>query len=313
MDKKLVYIVFALSILVIVISVIAVLKIKTLEESTPRRIIVELERGHREFIPKVPEEMDFCGEKVPLNVLDVFERMERELLVNVHWSSATILYLKRANRWFPIIESILGKNKIPNDFKYLAVIESGLTNAVSPAGAVGFWQFMAPAAKKYGLDVTKEIDERYHIEKSTEAACKYLKEAYSKYGNWTMAAASYNYGINGIDKQMERQLSNNYYSLYLVEETSRFIFRLLAIKEIFKDPPKYGFQLNEDELYPPIETRTITVKTAIKDLAIFAKRHGVNYKVLKIFNPWLRNNFLPNKNKKTYDIVIPKESEIQIL
>jgi hypothetical protein len=313
MDKKIIYIIASLFTLVIIISVITFLKINSLEELTPRKIIVELENSHREFIPKVPEELDFCGEKVPLKDLDVFERMERELLVNVHWSSATILYLKRASRWFPIIEPILEKNKVPNDFKYLAVIESGLTNAISPAGAVGFWQFMIPSAKKYGLEVTKEVDERYHVEKSTEAACKYLKEAYSKYGNWTMAAASYNYGINGIDKQMERQLSNNYYSLYLVEETNRFIFRLLAIKEIFKDPFKYGFYLSDDELYKPFKTEIITIKTEIKDLAIFAQKHGINYKVLKIFNPWLRNNFLPNKNKKTYHIVIPKDGEIEIL
>jgi hypothetical protein len=313
MNKKIIYILAALSILITVAVVLVVIKISSIEKMTPQEVIVHLQKDHREFIPQVPSKMDFCGEEVPLNDFDVYERMERELLVNVHWSSATILYLKRANRWFPIIEPILKRNGIPNDFKYLAIIESGLTNAVSPAGAAGFWQFMAPVAKQYGLEVYDKIDERYNLEKATQATCRYLKEAFAKYGSWTMAAASYNFGMNGIDKQIGRQRSRNYYNLYLVEETSRFVFRLLAIKEIFSDPYKYGFNIDETELYKAIETKEIIIKKEIKDLALFAKENGINYKIIKIFNPWIKDNFLPNPNKKAYSIKIPIDGEIEIL
>lgn len=278
------------------------------------QVIVKTEPPeYKIFVPKVPDDLEFCGEKVPLLDFDVYERMEREILVNANWLSATTLYLKRANRWFPIIEPILKRNGIPNDFKYLSVIESGLSNTVSTTGASGFWQFMEPAAKKYGLEISKEIDERYNIEKSTQAACEYLKDAYRKYGSWTMAAASYNFGMNGIDKQIERQKEKNYYNLFLVEETNRFVFRLLAIKEIFKNPKQYGFDIKEDELYKKIDTENLTVKKEIKDLAAFAKENGINYKFLKIFNPWLRSNNLPNKSRKTYIIKIPEPGEIEII
>ncbi len=313
--KKKILIVFGISVIVILCSLSIVMSYLAFKERKHvQQVIVKTEPPeYKIFIPKIPEELDFCGEKVPLLDFDVYERMERELLVNAHWESATILYLKRANRWLPIIEPILERNGIPNDFKYLAVIESGLSNAVSPAGAVGFWQFMEPAAKKYGLEITKEIDERYNLEKSTLAACKFLKDAYNKYGSWTMAAASYNFGMNGIDKQIDKQKTLNYYNLYLVEETNRFVFRLLAMKEIFKDPKYYGFDLKEDELYKKIDTREVVVKKEIKDLAAFAKEYGINYKFLKIFNPWLRNNTLPNKSKKAYVIKIPDTSDIEVI
>ncbi len=313
MDKKILYIIAALAILITVTAVVVVQKISTITNHTPQEIIVHLNNEHRVFNPPVPQTIDFCGEKVPLNDFDVNERMERELLVNVHWSSATILYLKRANRWFPVIEPILKSNGIPNDFKYLAVIESGLTNVVSPAGAAGFWQLMPQVARNYGLEVNDKVDERYNLEKATQAACKYLKEAHSKYGNWTMAAASYNFGMNGIDKQIGRQKSRSYYNLFLVEETNRFVFRLLAIKEIFTDPWKYGFTLNEEDLYKPIKTNKVAVKKELKDLALFAMEEGINYKILKIFNPWLRDNILPNPGRKTYYIEIPEDGEIEIL
>lgn len=313
MDKKIIYILVALGILITTTAVFVTLKISSIEKKTPQEIIVHLEKDHREFLPQVPSKLDFCGEDVPLKDFDVYERMERELLVNVHWSSATILYFKRANRWFPLIEPILEKHGIPNDFKYLAVIESGLTNAVSPAGAAGFWQFMAPVAKQYGLEVNEKIDERFNLEKATNAACKYLKEAFSKYGSWTMAAASYNFGMNGIDRQIGRQRSRNYYNLYLVEETSRFVFRLIAIKEIFSNPFKYGFDIDESELYKSFETEEIVVNKEIKDLALFAKEKGINYKIIKIFNPWIRDNFLPNPSRKVYSLKIPVDGEIEIL
>lgn len=281
------------------------------ERNKPQEVIIKTEPSeYKVFIPKVPDTLDFCGEEVPSNDIDVRERVERELLVNAHWYSAAILYLKRANRWFPVIEPILMKHGIPDDFKYMAVIESGLTNAVSPAGAAGFWQLMEPAAKKYGLEVTKEVDERFNVEKATEAACKYLNDAYSKYGNWTLAAASYNYGLNGVDRQIMRQKTNNYYNLYLNLETYRFIARILAIKEIFEEPKKYGFDLKTEELYPPIETEEKVVNSKIKDLADFAADNGINYKILKLMNPWLRDNYLPNNFKKRYVIKIPKDVDL---
>lgn len=276
-----------------------------------QQVVVKVEPSeYKVFIPEVPSKLDFCGEKVPLNDLEVKERVERELLVNAYWHSSTILALKRANRWFPVIEPILKKYGIPEDFKFLAVIESGLSNAVSSAGAAGFWQLMEASAKKYGLEVTREVDERFHVEKSTEAACKYLREAYSKYKNWTLTAASYNYGLNGIDLQINRQKTKNYYNLYLNVETFRFIARILTMKEIFSNPKKYGYYLEEDKLYKPIETEEIVVKTPINDIADFAKKHGTNYKVLKLLNPWLRDNYLPNKSRKVYLIKIPKDDEI---
>jgi len=274
-------------------------------------IITENER--RIYTPPIPDELDFCGEKVPMEDFDVRERIEREFLVNTYWHSASLLYLKRANRWFPIIEPILKKNGIPDDFKYMAVAESGLINSVSPDGASGFWQFMESAAKRYGLEVSGVVDERYNVEKSTQAACDYLKEAKAKLGNWTLAGASYNYGVTGITKQMQRQNSRNYYNLYLNDETYRFVARIVALKEIFKDPKKYGFYFIEEELYPRIETSEIKVNYPIKDLMKFAAQNEINYKLLKIFNPWLRDNFLPNKAKKTYTIKIPKPGEIKIV
>jgi len=312
MDKKVYYIIALIAVLITVSTVIVVNKISSLQNRTPQEIIVHLNNEHRVFIPSIPSELEFCNEKVPISNFEVKERMERELLVNVHWSSATILSLKRANRWFPIIESILKENGVPNDFKYLAVIESGLTNAFSPAGAAGFLQLMPNVARKYGLEVNDKIDERFNLEKATRAACKYLKEAHSKYGNWTLAAASYNFGMNGIDKQIGRQKSRSYYNLFLVEETDRFVFRILAIKEIFSDPWKYGFALTEEELYKPIKTKKVIVKKEIKDLASFAVEQGINYKILKIFNPWLRDNTLPNPSNKTYYIEIPEDNEVEV-
>lgn len=312
MDKKVLYILALLAILITISSVLVVYKVSSIQNHTPQEIIVHLNNEHRVFIPLIPQDIEFCGEKVPLNDFDVSERMEREFLVNVHWSSATILTLKRAKRWFPIIEPILNSNGIPNDFKYLAVIESSLSNVVSPAGAAGFWQLMPQVAKNYGLEVNDFVDERYNLVKSTIAACKYIKEAYSRYRNWTMAAASYNFGMNGIDKQIGKQKSRSYYNLFLVEETNRFIFRLLSIKEIFSDPWKYGFTLNEEDLYKPIKTRQVTVNKEIKDLASFAIEQGINYKILKIFNPWLRNNLLPKSAGKIYYIEIPEGGEIEI-
>lgn len=254
-----------------------------------------------------PTTTDFAGETAPLHVVDVRERLDRELLINANLHSTTTLILKRANRAFPVIEPILQKYGIPDDFKYLAVIESGLVNAVSSAGARGVWQFMPETAKEKGMEVNDFVDERYHLEKSTEAACKYLLAAKNKFGSWTMAAASYNGGMNGVNKKIEEQQVTNYYDLALTEETSRYVFRILALKEIMKNPGKYGFNIYPTDLYSPIPTKKVEVDSTITDLASFAKTQGINYKILKIHNPWLRDKKLVNPSKKKYEIEIPTE------
>ena len=218
---------------------------------------------------------------------------------------------KRAYRWFPIIEPILKQHKIPPDFKYIALIESGFINKVSPAGAEGFWQFIKETGIKYGLEINEEVDERYNIEKATEAACAFFNEAHKKYNSWTMAAASYNRGINGIDKQIDKQRVSNYYDLLLNEESSRYVFRILAMKIIMSHPTQYGFYLRKKDLYPPIPTKVVMVDSTIHDLTTFAMKHKINYKILKEFNPWLTEGSLKNKEKKTYKIIIPKEEYLR--
>ena len=249
--------------------------------------------------------MDFSGEEVPTFMADVQERLDKEMITNMNYHTNTTLVIKRANKVFPIIEPILKKYGVPDDFKYLAVIESSLVNAVSPAGARGVWQFMPATAKEKGMEVSDEVDERYHLEKSTEAACKYLLVAKEKFGSWTLAAASYNGGMNGISKKMEEQQVDNYYDLLLTEETSRYVFRILALKEIMKNSDKYGFKIPNEALYYAIPTKKIVIDTTITDLAKFAKTQGVNYKILKIHNPWLRDKKLTVTTGKKYEIEIP--------
>lgn len=271
---------------------------------------VSVENAEKEPVVKenyFPAEVDFAGEKAPLNVADVRERFDRELLVNANLHATTQLIIKRANRVFPVIEPILQRYGVPDDFKYLAVIESGLVNAVSPAGARGVWQFMPETGKERGLEVNDLVDERYHLEKSTEAACKYLLDAKAKFGSWTLAAASYNGGFNGVNKQITFQGVDNYYDLLLTEETSRYVFRILALKEIMKNPAMYNFNLQPHELYPVIPVKTVEVTTSIPDLAAFAKEQGINYKILKIHNPWLRDRSLTVKPGKAYTVEIPLE------
>lgn len=270
-------------------------------------------QNYKIVTPKIPEKANFCGEIVPTYNFEVYERLEREFIVNTYWHSLTILTIKRANRWFPVIEPILKKNNIPDDFKYLCVTESTLLHLTSPANAVGFWQFIQSAANRYNLEVNTEVDERYHVEKSTEAACKYLQEAYDKYGSWTMAAASYNMGLTGIDEQLERQQTNNYYNLVLGEETSRYILRVIATKIMMNNPREYGFDIKEDELYKPFESYTVTVDSSVASWAKFAKSYGLNYKILKLYNPWLRENYLTNSKKKVYQIKLPVEGSIEVI
>ena len=254
----------------------------------------------------IPEKISFAGEEVPLDDPDVLERLDRELLVNTYWQSNSLLIIKRANKYFPVIEPILKEHGVPDDFKYLAVIESGLTNAVSPAGARGFWQILKGTAQEYGLEVNDNVDERYHLEKATEAACKYLKKSKERFGSWTMAAAAYNAGQFGMHKQLERQQVESYYDVLLGEETGRYVFRILALKEILSDPAKYGFKFDEDHLYQNIPTTKLPVDTAVTNFADFAKQYDINYKILKIHNPWLREAHLNNKSGKHYFIEIPE-------
>jgi len=255
----------------------------------------------------LPTEIDFAGEAAPLTIVDVRERLDREMIINTNLHSSTTLIFKRASRAFPVIEPILKKYGVPDDFKYLAVIESGLVNAVSPAGARGVWQFMPETAKEKGMEVNDFVDERYDLEKSTEAACRYLLEAKNKFGNWTLAAASYNGGMFGINRQLESQQVTDYYDVLLTEETSRYVFRILALKEIMQNPAKYGFDIPKDQLYYPIEIKKIEIDTPITNLSSFAKGMGINYKILKLHNPWLRDKKLDNKSNKKYILEIPTE------
>ncbi len=253
----------------------------------------------------LPDTLFVFGEEIPLDIFYVKEALDRELSVNTYWHSSTLQLIKKSYRWFPLFDSILSANNIPSDFKYLAVIESGLSNVVSPANATGFWQFLKGTAKEYGLEVNKEVDERYNVEKSTEAACHYFNKSYKKFGNWTMVAAAYNAGNRGITKQLERQKAGSYYDLLLSDETSRYVYRIAAIKVIFENPELFGFYIDDKDIYLPISTHGIEIDEEVEDLADFGKQNGISYKLLKYFNPWLRQNYLKNKKKKTYIIKIP--------
>ncbi len=258
---------------------------------------------------EMPSSLDFAGEAVPLYNYDVRESLDREMLVNGYFHSRTLLLLKKSKRFFAVIEPILERYRIPDDFKYLAMVESDLDNVVSPAGATGVWQLLKSTAEQYGLEVNAEVDERYHLQKSTEAACKYLLESYEAYGSWTMAAASYNAGRKGIDAQIDKQRTSNYYDLLLNDETARYIYRVLAHKLIAENPENYGFHLEPGEFYPVIPTYEVTVDTAIANIADFAATRGINYKILKQLNPWIRQNFLPDRSQKVYTISLPQPGQ----
>ena len=256
---------------------------------------------------KLPENVTFANERVPLENFDTRESLEREILTSAYRHSSTILIIKRANRYLPVIEKILKENNIPDDFKYLVAAESEYSNMVSPAGATGFWQIMPETGKEEGMEINTVVDERYNLEKSTEFACDYFLRSYQKYGNWTLAAASYNGGRNGIDEQVGIQKQNNYYDLLLNEETARYIFRVIAYKLIITDPAKYGFNLTKDDLYPELDYYEVKVDSAIADFSVFAGKFGTNYKMLKFLNPWLRKPYLTPKPNKEYLIKIPSE------
>ena len=302
----------ALAIVTIIIIVITLQlnsEITTASETSEE----DFPQGYKITSPEIPNYLEFAGEKIPTENFEVFERMDREFLSNTYWHSATVLAIKRANRWFPVIEPILKKNNIPDDFKYLCVAESNLDNVISPAGATGFWQFMKPAGEKYGLEINSFIDERYNVEKSTEAACKYLNDSYEMFGSWTLSAASYNMGQDGVALQMERQKAKNYFNLVLNSETSRFVARIVSLKYILQYPERYGFDIKPEEKYKPLETYEIKLDSSVSDFADYAKSLGINYFILKMYNPWLRDNYLNNKSKQVYMIKLPTEGSIEII
>ncbi len=278
------------------------------EKSVAQEVLEEnLVNDYNVYAIPMPDNLNFAGELVPIDNPDIRERMDRELLVNTYWQSNGLLLFKRANKYFPIIEPILKEQGVPDDFKYLAVIESSLTQAVSPARATGFWQILKGTAKEYGLEVNQNVDERYHIEKSTEVACRYLKSAKEKFGSWTLAAAAYNAGRAGVNRQLERQDASSYYDLLLGEETGRYVFRIVAVKEILSNAKKYGFNFSQEDLYKHIPTFNVLVDEPIADFNEFAKVHDINYKILKLHNPWLRETHLNNNTGKEYLVKIPRE------
>ncbi len=264
-------------------------------------------KSYKVYALNIPDTVDFAGEKIPLFSPDLRERMDRELLVNTYWQSNTLLLIKRANKYFPQIERILEEEGIPDDFKYLTLVESGLQNVTSPSGAKGFWQIMKNTGLEMGLEINSNVDERYNLFLATKSASKYLKKAKNKFGTWTLAAASYNRGISGIQRNLNFQGAQNYYDLRLGSESSRYIFRILALKEILENPIKYGYVFDKNDLYNYVPVRYVLVDTPIINLSDFAKKLGINYKILKIHNSWLRQNHLNNRSRKKYNIEIPLE------
>ncbi len=299
--------------IVVLLSIMSIFSFSSKEHAENISVLNSLKEKYTIFaIPKPSSTIFFANERVPLENPDIWERYDKELLKNTYWQSNTLLLHKRAAKYFPVIEPILKKNNLPDDFKYLALIESGLENVTSPAGAKGFWQIMKSTAKEFNLEVNSEVDERYHIEKSSKAACDFLNSAKEKFGSWTLAAAAYNMGRSGLLKQMNRQKSYTYYDLLLNNETSRYVFRILAIKEIIENPKKYGFQFRTEDLYKNIPTYEVMVDTNISSWADFSKEYGINYKILKLHNPWLRENYLTNKLKKKYYIEIPQKGNYSL-
>ncbi|MEI6900912.1 MAG: lytic transglycosylase domain-containing protein [Bacteroidota bacterium] len=299
----------ALTTFTIIFSLIAVCVISCglFINSTPVAQPVEVVSRNYTSPVDIPPSLVFAGETISLSNFDIRESLDRELLVNSYFQSQTIMYLKKSKRYFNVIEPILKKNNIPDDFKYLSLAESGFQEKItSPAGASGLWQLMKKAATENGLEVSNEVDERYNMEKSTEAACKYLKNAYHLYGNWISVAASYNAGISGIKRQTELQDSKNYFDLLLNDETARYVYRILALKLILENPEKYGFKVAEGEKYPILNCKEIVLTGSVSNFAIFAHNQGINYKILKYFNPWLRQSYLKNPSRKSYLIKIPE-------
>lgn len=264
----------------------------------------QMNREYNIYTPRIPDTLTFAGEEVPLKNFDTYESLDYELLKIMFWHSESILYLKRKVETFAIVEPILKKNGVPLDFKYLMVAESGMTNVVSPAKAEGYWQFLKGTGIEYGLEINDEVDERYHLEKSTEAACKYLKDAQKYFGSWTLSAAAYNAGRQKIKSELDRQKVSSYYDLFLIKETARYVFRIIAYKVILNNPRDYGFEVRKNDFYRKPKTKIVQVDTAIPSLIDFAILYNTTYKNLKELNPWLRSDKLTNPNKKTYYIEV---------
>lgn len=276
------------------------------KESLPDSELIFNHIDHNTHDISLPETLEFCGESVPLDRFYVRESLERELLVNSYLHSSTLLLLKRTTRWFPVIEPIMQRNGLPEDFKYLAMIESALTNAVSPSKAVGFWQFLEGTGKDYGLEIDKEVDMRYNQELETVAACRYLKDSYKKFGSWTLSAAAFNAGNGKISRTIDEQQVNSYYDMLLSNETERYVYRILALKLITENPEQYGFRISDEGWYQPLQYTTVNVTESIPDLIQFAIDHGTTYKMLKYYNPWLRSKTLTISTGNSYEIKIPR-------
>ncbi|MDP4224637.1 MAG: lytic transglycosylase domain-containing protein [Bacteroidota bacterium] len=303
-DKRPAFVII-LIISLIVIAAVVNQSFKVLANKKPKGSASDTVSYNRSY--KIPDNVTFAGERMPLENFDTRESLERELIISAYRHSSTILIIKRAHRYFPVIEKILRDNNIPDDFKYLAAAESEYSNMVSPAGATGFWQIMAGTGKEAGMEINNIVDERYSIEKSTEFACDYFLKSFEKYGNWTLAAASYNGGRAALEEQMKIQKEDNYYNLLLADETARYIFRAVAYKLIINDPVGYGFDLDSSDLYPVLKYYDVKIDTAISDFSDFAKNHGTNYKLLKYLNPWLRKPYFTPQPGKEYIIKIPEE------
>lgn len=302
--RSLIYFLGGLMIGILVITAIALRKI---DSST---VAVEVSQEGRPqykwYPPILPTSIDFSGEEVPLDRWDVREKLDRELLTNSYLHGSQLLILKLSGRYFPVIEERLKANGVPDDFKFLCVAESSLQqNALSSVGAASFWQFMKDTGPRYGLEINDEVDERFNVVKATDAACKYFKEAYGKFGSWTAAAASYNGGQAGFAKQADFQQATNFYDLIFPDETNRYVYRILALKYILSHPHSFGLMIAPDDEYKPLKSRTVTVDKSIDNLTDFAKQNNSSYKMLKIFNPWLRAHKLTVKEGKKYDIAFP--------
>lgn len=305
-----------LSIIAIILSCIAIgghIFIFATQKTTPDETHQKaIQANYHIYSPILPDTLSFAGEAVPLDKYYVREALDRELLVNMYWQSNMLLWLKRANRFFPEIETILQRNGVPVDFKYLCVIESGLINVYSSAGASGYWQFMKKTGINYGLEINDEIDMRWNLEKSTEAACKYLKNAYKRFGNWTSAAASYNCGEAGLARQLERQGVNNYYDVRLNNETTRYVYRILVAKMIMQNPQAYGYYVRKCDLYPPIPYTTVELKGQNVNMYDWCNQHHISYKMLRELNPWIQTGVLTNRNNHVYEVRIPTKNAVTI-
>lgn len=279
------------------------------KETSPKPASFRAHSKYQIYALDLPTEISFAGERCPLERQDIAERFDRELHVNTYWRSNTLLLMKRINRWFPMIERIFKAEGIPDDFKYVAIAETMLQNLESPAGAGGFWQLLPATARELGLEVNDEVDERYDQLKATYAAAKYLKRAKKRFGSWTNVAASYNRGMNGYQRALKKQKVNNFYDLKLNNETARYVFRILAFKEIIENPEKYKFKITRQQYYPDIKTSKVKIDSSISNLVNFAHQQGITYKTLRLHNAWINDYRLTNTNHKTYTFLIPTEKD----